>query len=221
MKRLIARSGVNRRMALKAMMAMGLAPPALGRAAAVRLEPGGAGTGTGPRNTLTDPDLVHPQVPWERTLGDAELRTLAVLADLILPADARSPAASTLGAQDFVDEWVSAPYPRQQADRRVLLDGLVWLAETADARFGATFEDLEPAQQTAICDDVCDPARAAPEHAAGALFFSLVRDLTAAAVWTTEAGMADLGYVGNVPLPSWEPPPDAVLVHLGLKPPRH
>ena len=34
--------------------------------------------------------------------------------------------------------------------------------------------------------------------------------------WTTEEGMRDLGYMGNVPLPSWDGPPPEVLERLGL-----
>ena len=43
--------------------------------------------------TQTDPDLLDPVVPWEMVLTDEELGQVAVLADLIIPADDRSPAA--------------------------------------------------------------------------------------------------------------------------------
>lgn len=207
-------SGSSRRMALKALVAMGIAVPSLTPGAMPR-EPK---SGVGPRGTPADPDLRNPDPPWERSLDPQALRTIATLADLILPADQRSPSASTLGAHEFIDEWVSAPYPRQQEDRRLLGDGLAWLGEESRDRFGHEFAELAPELQRQICDDICDPARAAPEHARAAAFFSLVRNLAAAAVWTTEAGMADLGYVGNVPLPSWKPPPVEVLKHLGLLP---
>ena len=52
---------------------------------------------------------------------------------------------------------------------------------------------------------------------AAALFFDKVRDLTSTAFWTTPEGMEDLQYVGNVPLPRWEPPPPEVLRHIGLE----
>ena len=216
MTRIIARSGgggLNRRMALRAMAAMGLAVPVLGHPATPTLEPR---AGARPADTLTDPHLIDPRVPWRRTLSDEALRTLAILADLILPADERSAAATDLGAHDFIDEWVSAPYEQQRADREVLLTGLDWLDDESQQRFGTAFADLETAQHTAICDDICNPARIRAEHAAGAACFKLVRDLTATAVWTTEEGMADLEYVGNVPLAKWEAPPKAVLKHLGL-----
>src|SRR5687768_5238563 len=58
-----------------------------------------------------DPDLLNPVVPWSRTLTKAQLRLAAAVCDLLLPDDGRSPAASAVHVQDFVDEWVSAPYP--------------------------------------------------------------------------------------------------------------
>src|SRR5688572_17817433 len=62
----------------------------------------------------TDPDLNQPVVPWERTMTTLQLQLTAVLADLILPATDTAPAPSAVGIPDFIDEWVSAPYPEQQ-----------------------------------------------------------------------------------------------------------
>ena len=53
-------------------------------------------------------------------------------------------------------------------------------------------------------------------YEAAARFFDRVRDLTSTAFWTTQVGMDDLEYVGNVPLAQWDPPPPEVLRHLGL-----
>ena len=47
-------------------------------------------------------------------------------------------------------------------------------------------------------------------------FFDKVRDLTSTAFWTTDEGMADLGFVGNRPMASFEGPPPEVLRRLGL-----
>jgi len=172
---------------------------------------------TGPAGTAWDPDLLDPVVPWERTLTADELESLAALCDVIIPADERSPAASQLGAHDFIDEWVSAPYPANQVDQVAVRGGLVWLDREAAWRFeGLRFRDLDAARQAAICDDICHVPDAAPEHVAAARFFDRVRDLTATAFWTTDEGMRDLEYVGNVPLARWGPPPPEVLRHIGL-----
>ena len=71
----------------------------------------------------TDPKLVEPEpAPWPRLLSDGELQAAAALADFILPATATAPAASALGIPDFLDEWVSAPYPDQEKDRPLIRD---------------------------------------------------------------------------------------------------
>ena len=169
--------------------------------------------------TAWDPDLVAPTVPWDRILGDEELQSLAVLCDVIIPADERSPSASAVGAHDFIDEWVSAPYDGNQADLVLIRGGLAWLDREAATRFDASrFGDLTVEQQHTICDDICYRPEAAPGFEFGARFFDRVRDLTSTAYWTTQQGMDDLGYVGNIPLTEWPPPPPEVLRHIGLEP---
>ena len=114
---------------------------------------------SGPAGTLTDPDLRAGLVPWPRTLESAELALLKQLCATILPADERSPSAADLACHDFIDEWVSAPYPRQQRDRKIILAGLNWLDQQATEQNQAeTFLQLEPAQQAAILDSICTPA---------------------------------------------------------------
>ena len=171
------------------------------------------------RGDAWDPDLLAPTVLWERSLTSDELQSLAVLCDVIIPADERSQSASQLGAHDFIDEWVSAPYEANQSDKIVVREGLVWLDSEADRRFGEAtrFRDLAPDQRIAICDEICYLPNARPELEAAALFFDKVRDLTSTAFWTTPEGMEDLQYVGNVPLPRWDPPPPEVLRHIGLE----
>ena len=138
---------------------------------------------------------------------------------MIIPADERSQSASQLGAHDFIDEWVSAPYEANQSDKIILREGLVWLDSEAARRFGEgmRFRELTPDQRIAICDEICYLPNTRSELEAAALFFDKVRDLTSTAFWTTPEGMEDLQYVGNVPLPRWDPPPPEVLRHIGLE----
>lgn len=168
--------------------------------------------------TPTDPDLISPEIPWDPVLTADELATVAALCDVIIPADDRSPSASAVGAHHFVNEWVSAPYEANREDLVLVRGGLVWIDREAGRRFGdgSRFRDLAPERKRAICDDVRYLPAAAPEHQAAARFFARVRDLTATAFYTTDEGMADIGYVGNVALPRWDPPPPGVLRHLGL-----
>jgi hypothetical protein len=163
-----------------------------------------------------DPDLLDPVVPWPLTLDAAQRKAVAALADVLLPADGRSPAASALGVPAFVDEWVSAPYPLQQADRVVILEGLAWLDKEAAALGAASFAELNEAGQAALCDRIRDLPTALAADRQAAVFFDRFRVIALGAYCTTDAGMADIGYVGNTPSATFAGPPAEVLERLGL-----
>jgi len=214
---------MDRRQALK-VMAIAAAAPTLASCAPGEDVPDPVALpspGNNPRaaGTAWDPDLVAPSVPWERTLSQDELTSLATLCDVIIPADDRSPAASQVGAHDFIDEWVSAPYDGNERDLVIVRGGLAWLDRESADRFGAgaRFRTLTLEQQREICDDICFLPDAAEGFEAAARFFDRIRDLTSTAFWTTTQGMDDLQYIGNVPLGQWDPPPPEVLRHLGLE----
>jgi len=170
----------------------------------------------GPRGTPTDPDLVRPKVWWPKVLTADELATTAALCDIIIPADEQSPSASTVGAPDYINEHVSAPYDGQRRELVTVRGGLVWLDTEAGKRFQKRFAACTVAEQNAICEDIHYPATARPEFRAAARFFSLMRNLTATAFYSTPEGMRDIGYRGNTPQASWNGPPPEVLRHLGL-----
>ena len=181
-------------------------------------DPAAREVATGQAGYGTDPDLVRewkPGGPWPLTLSaDARLTTTA-LVDLIIPADEHSPAASAVGVVDFIDEWISAPYPAQRGDRDLVLPGLLWIEAEALQRFGKSFHVLGEPQKAAIADDIC-VASPAPKFATAAKFFAKFRDLTAGGFYTTPIGMKDIGYVGNVALDKFDGPPLAVLKKAGL-----
>jgi len=167
----------------------------------------------------TDPTLVTNHRPgelWPLTLNAAQRRLAGILSDLIIPADEHSPGAAAVGVVDFIDEWVSAPYPAQQKDRTLVLGGLAWMDAEAVRSSGKEFSQLGIAEQQGICDDICDLARAAASRRDAARFFARYRDLTAGGFYTTPAGRKDLKYIGNVPLTRFDGPPAALLEALGL-----
>lgn len=167
----------------------------------------------------TDPQLMKewkPGGPWPLTLNaDARLTTQA-LCDLIIPADDHSPAASAVGVVDFIDEWISAPYPQQRGDREIVLAGLRWIDDEARMRFGKDFAAITDLQRARIADDICSASKAKPVFASAARFFAKFRDLTAGGFYTTPLGMKDIGYVGNVPLAKFDGPPLDALKKAGL-----
>jgi len=165
----------------------------------------------------TDPSLLavyHPGELWPLTFTAPQRRLAGILADIIIPADEHSPSASSVGVVEFIDEWVSAPYPASQRDRPVVLGGFVWLNDEAARRFGKGFSDLAAAEQHGICDDICDESSSKWPDAAH--FFALYRDLTAGGFYSTPVGRKDLGYIGNVPLASFDGPPRELLKKLNL-----
>ncbi len=207
---------MDRRTSIKWMLSAAAAMQSLrlqaGDAAAREVAPNQAGYGT-------DPDLMKewkPGGPWPLTLSDSARQTTAALCDLIIPAESAAPAASAVGVVDFIDEWISAPYPQQRGDREVILPGLLWIEAESQKRFGKAFPSLNEAQKSAIADDVCAPARARPEFASAAKFFAKFRDLTAGGFYTTPVGMKDIGYTGNVPLDRFDGPPLSALQKAGL-----
>jgi hypothetical protein len=167
----------------------------------------------------TDPDLLKAYKPgdvWPLTLDAGQLAMAAALCDTIIPADAKGPSASSVNVHLFVDEWISAPYEGHAADRKLVVEGLAWLDEESRKRFGNPFVNLIAGQRNAICDDICYFPKAQPQFAKAAQFFKKFRDLTAGGYYTTPEGMKDIGYVGNVPLASFDGPPPEVLKQLGL-----
>jgi hypothetical protein len=181
---------------------------------------GASATAATARGYGLDPDLVHSYKPgdvWPLTLTDAQRAIATALCDLILPADGFSPSASSLGVPDFIDEWISAPYPDQRRDRDVILEGLAWIDAEANRRFGMGFANAGHSERTAICDDICDPAAVSPGLARAAQFFDRFRTITTGGFYTTPEGMKDIGYVGNVPLAGFDGPPRELLQRLGIE----
>ena len=167
----------------------------------------------------TDPDLTKAYEKgefWPLTLTPEQRQLATALCDLIIPADEHSPSASAVGAVDFIDEWISAPYPQQRRDRATVLSGFVWLDGAAQLQIRQPFTKLQAAQQRAICDRICDVSRATADLQGPAQFFATYRNLTLAGFYTTAAGRKDLKYVGNVPLKHFDGPPVELLRKLGL-----
>lgn len=166
-----------------------------------------------------DPNLVTPHKPgdfWPLTFNAAQKKTATVLADVILPKDQYGPAASQLHVPDWIDEWISAPYPQQRSDRPIVLNGLAWIEEESNRRFGQSFDALSEQQHHAICDDICFTETAKPQFRQAAEFFSRFRSIAAAAYYATPQGWNAIGYVGNVILENFEGPPPEVLKQLGV-----
>lgn len=179
----------------------------------------GFGAGSVAHGYGQDPKLLEIYKPgdlWPLTFTKEQRGTVAALCDTIIPADEKSPSASQLGVHDFIDEWVSAPYPKQKEDRKLILDGLSWLERESKKRFKKPFPDLDEEQGRQICDEICFEPKVKSTLSKQARFFARFRDLTAGGFYTTPEGMKDIQYLGNVPLTKFDGPPPEVLAYLKL-----
>ena len=155
-----------------------------------------------------DPNLMKVYASgdlWPLTLSKEQRATATALSDLIIPADGTSPAASSVGVVDFIDEWISAPYPEHAVDRKTVVDGLSAIEADAQRRFNTTFAKLSATQMSTIADAIATEP-----------FFIRYRALTAGGFYTTPVGMKDLKYVGNVAMTSFDGPTPEILKRLGL-----
>ena len=113
----------------------------------------------------TDPNLMKDYKPgdvWPLTMNEHQRRTTAALCDVIIPADEESPSASQLHVEDFIDEWISAPYENHAKDRAVITAGLAWMDAESQRRFSKNFVELSEREKTKICDDVAWTGNAKP-----------------------------------------------------------
>ena len=175
-----------------------------------------------PQGYGTDPNLKVPVIPWPLLMTPHQLELTAVLADLILPGSAAVPAPSAIGVPDFINEWVSAPYPDQLRDRATLFEGIQWLDAEAARRANRGFLELRDQLRQSILNDI-GQKNAKPPFIDQQPFFELLRYLIVGAYYTTPEGFKDLGYIGNVPIANYPPITeeerailDKALITLGL-----
>jgi gluconate 2-dehydrogenase gamma chain len=148
----------------------------------------------------------------DKFFGDHEMATITVLADIIIPKDAKSGSASDAKVPEFI-EFIAKDMPRHQVPLR---GGLRWLDLQCLNRYNKTFVDANQAQQIEMVTEIAYPKKAKPEMHQGVAFFNRMRDLTATGFFTTKMGIEDLGFVGNAPN-TWEGVPADVLKHYGME----
>lgn len=142
----------------------------------------------------------------------AEMATITVLADIIIPKDGVSGSASEAGVPAFID-FIVRDMPSHQIPMR---GGLRWLEVQCLNRYGKPFPECSAAQQMEIVDAIAYPDKVVPnEMKPGVQFFSLLRNLTASGFYTSEIGVRDLNYMGNQ-ANAWNGVPNEVLEQYGL-----
>lgn len=140
-----------------------------------------------------------------------ELKTVTILSDIIIPADAVSGSASQAGVPAFID-FMMRDKPENQTPMR---GGLRWLDNQCLKSYEKKFVDCSMGQRIEMIDKIAYPEQAKKEHTQGVSFFNLMRNLTVTGFYTTQMGFKDVGYVGNTPN-NWEGVPDDILKQYGL-----
>ena len=148
----------------------------------------------------------HRKLMSEKFFNQHEMSTIAVLSDIIIPADDKSGSATDAKVPDFI-EFIVKDMPEKQVPMR---GGLLWLDLQSNKRYGKPFIDCNQQQQLALVDDIAYPNKTKPGMEQGVAFFNLMRNLTASGFYTTEIGLKDIGYMGNKPN-QWNGVPDDVL----------
>lgn len=140
-----------------------------------------------------------------------EMATIAVLSDIIIPADEVSGGAVDAKVPDFI-EFIVKDKPEHQVPMR---GGLRWLDLQSLKRFEKTFVDISEQQRIELVDEIAYPEKAKPEMKQGVAFFNLMRNLTASGFFSSEIGVKDIGFMGNKPN-QWNGVPEEVLKQYDL-----
>ena len=148
----------------------------------------------------------------EKFFDEHAMKTISVLADIIIPKDETSGSATDAGVPDFI-EFIVKDMPQHQIPLR---GGLKWLDIQCNKRFEKPFVDCSQQQQIEIVDEIAYPEKAKPEMQQGVTFFNKMRDLTACGFFSSKIGIADIGYIGNAPN-RWDGVPQEILEQYGLK----
>jgi gluconate 2-dehydrogenase subunit 3-like protein len=144
-----------------------------------------------------------------------EMRTVRVLADYVIPRDARSGSATDAKVPEYMD-YLLGEKDASETSRTEMRGGLAWLDAESGRRFGKRFIDTTDAQRRQLLDDIAYPEKAPAGVSQGVAFFNRFRDMTASGFFSTAIGWHDVKYIGNVFNPGYDGCPPAALEKLGV-----
>ena len=133
-------------------------------------------------------------------LTQHEFDTLKTLCEIIVPG------ASKGGAAEFID-LLSSQNPDMAT---IYTGGLAWLDETMKRHHHADFLSAKPEQRTAMLDLLAFRKNRTAELAPGIRFFDWARRMTVDAYYTSDAGMKEVGYMGNRAVKEFHTPQEAI-----------
>jgi gluconate 2-dehydrogenase gamma chain len=154
---------------------------------------------------------VHQEVSMAKSLAGGtdykpayftphQLQTMRKLAELILPG------ATEAGAAEYIDFLCS----RNQDLALIYSGGLAWMDDYTRRKHDADFLESKADDQTALLDRLAYRKNASPETATGEQFFVWARNMVVDAYYTSPAGVAEIGFMGNKVRSEFSVPKEAV-----------
>jgi hypothetical protein len=207
---------MNRRESLKALGITGISAGVL--VEACKDKPDSTAPAAGSASKEDNADRLPNEVAREKALEEekfftaAEMSTITILADIIIPKDDRSGSASDAGVPAFI-EFIVKDMPDHQVPMR---GGLRWMDNICLKRHEKAFKDCSNEQQLQLVEEIAYPDLAKPDMHQGVAFFSRMRNLTASGFFSSKIGMEDVGYMGNRPN-KWEGVPADIIKQYGLE----
>ena len=149
----------------------------------------------------------------EKFFTNQELFTLDKICNLILPPNEFGSIRDAEVVQ--LIEFMAKDIPTYKEPLR---NGLIWIDNESKKRFNNLFVDCEITQQVNIFDEIAyyDPNKSISDYPEPVQWFNLLRNLTMTGYFTSEVGINELGYKGNIPN-IWDGVPQDVLDQYGLE----
>jgi gluconate 2-dehydrogenase gamma chain len=165
----------------------------------------------------TEPTARSPQQQsfTPKFFNRREWPLVRMLANYVIPKDARSGSATDAKVPEFMD-FLLSDKDASQSSKDSMRGGLAWIDNESRKRFAKTFLAATDAQRRQILDDIAFPRKARPEMSHGVAFFTRFRDLTASGFFSSHMGWQDVQYIGNVFNPHWDGCPPAAMAKLGV-----
>lgn len=146
------------------------------------------------RPPATQTDDATPYSP--RFFKPDEYRTVEILTELIIPSDDTSGAKEAQVAR-YIDFVVSAAAEFKPSLQLDWTQGLQLLDHLSKDKYQSAFQELPAANQEALLMAMSLPEREPGANHPGYGFYSLVKDMTVEAFYTSRVGLIDvLGYKG-------------------------
>ncbi len=122
-----------------------------------------------------------------------EFQTVETLTEMILPADDKPGAKEALVAS-YIDFVVSSAAEFEPSLQREWSQGLVWLDQASQTKYGGPFREASPADREQLLTEMSLPERdpkVADTHP-GFSFYKLAKEMTVEGFYTSRVGLVEV-----------------------------